>query len=75
MCWEEHYIDLILSYPSVPHTEPPHQGNGRYLPFVSHGRRCYLTCHSHFRLGSGAGRALARAALALLILALHGAIF
>eukprot|EP00959_Pyramimonas_sp_CCMP1952_P040195 840252-Pyramimonas_sp.AAC.1 len=37
MRWEDHYIDLILSYPSMPHTEPPQQGNGRYLPFDSHG--------------------------------------
>eukprot|EP00959_Pyramimonas_sp_CCMP1952_P428320 8971212-Pyramimonas_sp.AAC.1 len=50
MCWKDHYIDFILSYPSIPHSEPPQHGIGRYLPFDPHGNGCYLTYHSHFRL-------------------------
>eukprot|EP00959_Pyramimonas_sp_CCMP1952_P221956 4640356-Pyramimonas_sp.AAC.1 len=64
MCWKDHYIDLILSYPSTPH-----------IVFLRHGIGCYMTCQSHFRLGSGAGRTLVWSALALLILALPSATF
>eukprot|EP00959_Pyramimonas_sp_CCMP1952_P362107 7583853-Pyramimonas_sp.AAC.1 len=52
MCWKDHYIDLILSYPSIPLTEQPQYDIGRYLPSASHGIGCYLTYPSHFRPSS-----------------------
>eukprot|EP00959_Pyramimonas_sp_CCMP1952_P321887 6735512-Pyramimonas_sp.AAC.1 len=55
MSWKYRYIDLILSYPSIPLTEPPQYDTGRYLPSASHGIGCYLTYHSHFRLRGGSG--------------------
>eukprot|EP00959_Pyramimonas_sp_CCMP1952_P282761 5910056-Pyramimonas_sp.AAC.1 len=58
MCWKNHNIDLIRSYPSIPPTEQLQYDTGRYLPSVSNGIGCYLTYHSYFRLGSGAGRTL-----------------
>eukprot|EP00959_Pyramimonas_sp_CCMP1952_P192867 4032855-Pyramimonas_sp.AAC.1 len=50
MCWKDRYIDLLLSYPPIPHSEPPQQRNGRYLPSASHGSGCDLSYQAHFRL-------------------------
>eukprot|EP00959_Pyramimonas_sp_CCMP1952_P133823 2798626-Pyramimonas_sp.AAC.1 len=40
MCWKDHCVDIILSYPPTPHIVPPQHGSGRYLPSASHGIGC-----------------------------------
>eukprot|EP00959_Pyramimonas_sp_CCMP1952_P191218 3998579-Pyramimonas_sp.AAC.1 len=38
MCWKNHCVDLILSYPSTPHTEVTQQGIGCYLTYQGEDR-------------------------------------